>query len=48
MEDERETDQRGGKGSTENDDERMFADEHVQIATHQDHASNDGDTAQQA
>ena len=45
---EREADQCCGKGSTENDDERMFADEHVQIAAHQDHEGNDANAAQQA
>ena len=45
---EREADQCCGEGSTENDDERMFADEHVQIAAHQDHEGNDANAAQQA
>ena len=44
----READQRGGEGSTENNDERMFADEHVQIAAHQNHEGNDANAAQQA
>ena len=45
---ERKTDQSSGKRPTENDDERMFADEHVQIAAHHNHKAYDSDAAQQA
>ena len=34
--------------AAENDDGRMFADEHVQIAAHQDHECEDADARQQA
>ena len=45
---EREADQRGGEGTAENDDERMLADEHVQVAAHQDHDGDNADARQQA
>ena len=45
---ERKTDKRGGEGPAENDDERMFADEHVQVAAHHNHEGHDADAAQQA
>ena len=45
---ERKADQGGGERAAENDDERMLADEHVQVAAHQDHEADDADAAQQA
>ena len=45
---ERKADERGGEGPAENDDERMLADEHVQVATHQNHEGHDAGAAQQA
>ena len=40
---ERKADQRGGERPAENHDERMLADEHVQVAAHQDHEADDAD-----
>jgi len=40
-------DQGGGKGPAENNDERMLADEHVQVAAHHNHKAYDADPAQQ-
>ena len=40
---ERKADQGGGEGPAENDDERMFADEHVQVAAHHNHEAHDAD-----
>jgi len=45
---ERKADQSSGKRPTENDDERVLADEHVQIAAHHNHKAYDSDAAQQA
>ena len=45
---ERKADQGGGEGAAENDDEGMFADEHVQVAAHQDHEADDADARHQA
>ena len=44
----RKADQRRGEGAAENDDEGMFADEHVQVAAHQDHEADDADAGHQA
>ena len=45
---ERKADQGRGERAAENDDRRMFADEHVQIAAHQNHEADDADTGRQA
>ena len=44
----READQRRGNRTTENDDHRMFADEHVEIAPHQHHRNDNDGTGDQA
>ena len=45
---EREADQRGGEGAAEDDDDGMFADEHVQVAAHQDNRADHDDAGQEA
>lgn len=43
----RKSDEGRGSAPAENRDRRMFADEHVQIAAHQDHETDDADTVRQ-
>ncbi len=42
-----EPDQRRGRAAAEDEDRRMFADEHVEVAAHQDHQTDDADARSQ-
>jgi hypothetical protein len=43
-----EADQRGGETAAKDEDGGMFVEEHVQVATHQDHDGNDAGASSQS